>query len=141
MNPQTQKSLERVLDQLDRRARRPDRRLTPAALALAAGLFLGYLLLARLIPQAWPALLANDPATSLRGWPLVVWRLSQACLAHQRPILAGLVASCLVMLVLSYRSRTVRFLVWVAAVGVVVVDAGILVCTLLACLQAAGGDF
>jgi hypothetical protein len=138
MNHQNWKSLEQLLDQLDRRSQRSSRRITPAALVLVAGLFLGYLLLATLVPQVWPALLATEPGEALRGWPLLVWRTSEFCLAHRSGILAGLVAVSLVVIVLTYRVGFLRPLVWLLALGVVVVDAGILATTLLACLQGAG---
>ena len=138
MNDRTLKALERELDRLERRNRRSGRRITASSLALVAGLFLGDFLLASLIPHVWPTLLGSDPGLSLRGWPLVVWRVSQLCLAHQPGIVAGLVAFSLVALGLTYRVRLVRPLVWLAALGVVFLDAGILASTMLACLQAAG---
>jgi hypothetical protein len=141
MNHQNWKSLERVLDRLERQSRRSGRRITPAALVVVAGLFLGYLLLAALVPQVWPALLATEPGEALRGWPLLVWQTSEFCLAHRSGILAVLVAVSLVVVVLTYRVGFLRPLVWLSALGVVVVDAGILATTLLACLQGAGVGF
>lgn len=137
-NDRTLKALERELDRLERRNHRSGRRITPASLALVAGLFLGDFLLARLIPWVWPALLGNDPGMLLRGWPLIVWRVSQLCLAHQPGIVASLLVFSLVALWLTYRVRLLRPLVWLAALGVVFLDAGILASTMLACLQAAG---
>jgi hypothetical protein len=139
MNPRTLRSLEQMLDRLERGHRRSGRRLSAATLALVAGLFLGDLLLAVLVPRVWPVLLGTDPGVALRGWPLFVWRLSELSVRHQQGILVALLTFSLVTVMLSYRLRFVRLLVWVAALGVVFADAGILLATILACLQAAGG--
>lgn len=138
MNRETWKSLDRVVDQLERRGRRARRRFSPSALVLLAGLLLGYLLLGKLVPQVWPALLADDPARLLRGWPLLVWQASVLCQAHESALLAGVLAGPLVLLLATSRIGMLRPVAWLSAVAVVCVDAGIVASTLLACLQAAG---
>jgi hypothetical protein len=139
MNHASWKALDRVLAQIDRRNRRP-RRVSTAAVVLAVGLGLSYLLLVQLVPQVWPALLDSEPGEALRGWPLLVWKLAEFCQARQPLVLAGFVSASALLLVLTYRFRLLRPVAWVAAVVVVFADAGIVVSTILACLQAAGAD-
>jgi hypothetical protein len=138
MNHQNWTSLERVLDQLDRKSQRSGRRITPAALVLVAGLWLGYFLLSALIPPVWPALIGSDPGAILRGWPFFVWAGGEFCLEHPSQVRIGLVIVSVVVVVATYRIGLLRPLVWLSAVGVILIDAGILATTLLACLQASG---
>jgi hypothetical protein len=139
MNPETLKSLDRALDRLERRQRRSGRRLTTAPFMLAAGLGLGLVLLTTLVPQVWPSLLGSDPAEVLRGWPLRVWRLAEFCQDRQPAIVAAIATLSILTLLLSYSLRLLRPVVWAAALLVVFADAGIVVSTILACLQAAQG--
>jgi hypothetical protein len=137
MNHDAWKSLDRALAQLERRDRRSRRRVSTAPFVLAVGLGLGYLLLVRLVPEVWPALLASEPGASLHGWPLLVWRAAEFCHGRQPAVLTGVVAVSVLGLVLSLWLRPLRPVTWLAAVLVVFADAGIIVVTVLACLQAA----
>ncbi|MFO0909429.1 MAG: hypothetical protein U0794_13935 [Isosphaeraceae bacterium] len=137
MNPRTRSSLERMVDQLERSQRRSSRRITPASLALVAGLFLGFFLLTRVIPSIWPALLGGDPGQMLRGWSLLVWKTAMVAARYDTVILAGLAVASLIVLTLTYRVGLLRPVVWLAALGVVVIDAGLLASTILACIEAA----
>ena len=138
MNHQGHTSLGRVIARLERRRRRARRRPTTAPLVLAAGLVLSDLLLVRLVPGVWPALLATDPGESLRGWPLAVWQTSGLAGRFQPLILAALAVLTIVTFVLASRSRALRYLTWAAAAAVVVADAGIVWATLQACLMTSG---
>ncbi len=126
------KSIDRIMDRMERRSRRPRGRVTTAPLVLAVGLALGDLLLTRLVPVLWESLLPYglEQAAGLRGWPGLVWRAAVFCHTHPRPVWAAIGASLVVGLLVGGVARPLRVLVWLAAVGVIVVDAGILVIAL-----------
>ena len=138
MNHHALKSLDRALAEMEERRKRSNRRLTTSPFLLSAGLFLNVLLLVRLVPLVWPALLGGDPEGSLRGWPLQVWRASGFCVGHMPGVVLGVVAASFLSLFLNYRFRVLRPLTWLSAVLVVLVDAGIVWATIQACLQESG---
>lgn len=138
MNKDAEKSLKRLLAQLDRRQKSSGRRFTTSPFILAAGLFLNMILLNRMVPQVWPSLLGTDPGLSLRGWPLLVWQASRV---YQHHVPAALVAICglfFVTFLLNYGLRFFRPVTWLLAVVVIAVDAGIVWATIQACLQESG---
>ena len=72
----------------------------------------------------------------LRGWPALVWRAALLCDAHLLPI-AGAIAGLVVVGILACgRSRSLRWLFWLAAALTVLLDAGIVFITLRTALKA-----
>jgi len=144
MKPSTEKALDRVLRKM---ARPPRRRLgwfSIAPIYLALGMVLAYQLLVRFVPMVWSALLPGgiELAPRLRGWPAVVWRFSVVCRFHFRGVAQILGAAALAGFLVSSFLRPFRFLVWIAAIAVMLIDAGILIVTIITALyttmQAAG---
>jgi hypothetical protein len=137
MKPSTQRAMDRLLRSMARPPRPRPRRLSLSAIYLALGLVLGYQLLVRFVPMVWGSLLPGGltQANQLRGWPGVVWRL--AIVAHVRfPAVAttlGIVGAAGFLL---GAIRPLRLLVWLAAVVVIAIDAGILILTLQTALAA-----
>lgn len=131
------KSLDRILDRMERRGRRPRARVTTAPVVLAAGLVLAYLLLTRLVPVLWESLLPHglEQAAGLRGWPGLVWRAAVFCHWHPRAVWTAIGATLVTGLLVGGLARPLRVLVWLAAVGVIVADAGILVIALQTSLK------
>jgi hypothetical protein len=138
MNPKTQRAFERLARQMSRQSARPRGRISTAPLMLALGLVLGYQLLVRLVPRVWGTLLPGgwEQASMLRGWPGLVWRLAIAC--HLNFSLALAIGAVIVgaAIIVSGWIRPLRFLVWLAAVGVILLDAGIVYVTLRTALEA-----
>jgi hypothetical protein len=142
MNRAELKTLERMLDQLERRARRPKRRISTAAIVLALGLVLADVLLTWLVPTVWAQLLPGglDQAALLRGWPGLVWHAAVYCHFRQSHVQIAIAALSVFCFLLSYRVHPVRYVVWVAAVGVIVLNALILFVTMQTCLRATAAD-
>jgi hypothetical protein len=136
VNPSTARALDRLLRQMDRPPRRP--RFSTAPLVMGLGLVLGYQLLVRLVPRVWSTTLPGGLAQArfLRGWPGLVWRLAWFCYYDFRTVLVigGLLVAGAI--VVSGWLRPLRFLVWLAAVGVILADAGIVYVTLRTALEA-----
>ncbi|MEO6810313.1 MAG: hypothetical protein ABI353_14450 [Isosphaeraceae bacterium] len=132
MNPGTARKLDRVLRQLARRSRLKPRRFSTAPLIVALGFVTGYQSLARLVPRVWAATFPGglEQAETLFGWPSLVWRLSTACRFHflEVVIVMGMVTT--LAFVTSTWLRPLRFLVWFAAIALILIDAGILVVTI-----------
>jgi hypothetical protein len=138
MNKKEMRALERAMSRL---ARPPKRRASWFSLApiyLALGLIVGFALLVIFVPMLWSALLPGglEQTERLFGLPALVWRLSLLLRLRSQTavmILAGLAVSGFVV---STILRPLRFLVWLAAIGVVVLDAGILIVTIKTALEA-----
>lgn len=142
MNPATLKSFDRLLRRMERNGNRPNRRLTASPFVLTLGLILTQLLLSRLVPMLWATLLPGglDQATQLRGWAGLLWKA--VCLSHDFPerIAAGIAIAALLALILSYRHRSIRFLVWLGAASVIALNAAILFLTLRTSMAASALD-
>jgi hypothetical protein len=132
MNRATQAKIERILTQMERRASRPLWRFPTAALVLAAGLLLGQQLLVRFVPMVWEALLPGglDAASTLSGWPGLIWRAAVFSHVHQTGIFAAIAGIGIVSVMLGGRSFLFRVLLRLAALGVIVLDAGIVMVAL-----------
>ena len=145
MNHDTLRSLDRILDRMERRSQRPRRGISTAPLVMGVGLVMGNLLLTRLVPVIWESCLPRglEQASSLRGWPGMVWRLALFCHSYQQSVWVVIGAAVVASLVISVLLRPLRALVWLSAVGVIVADAAILVITLMASLSmtVAGAGF
>jgi hypothetical protein len=138
MKPSEIKALERALDRLSRPPRRRVRWFSKAAVYLGLGLALGYVLLVQMVPMMWGTLLPRgiDQANTLVGLPALVWRLSVVFRLRSGSalvILGGLTAAGFVA---SALLRPLRFVVWLAAVAVVALDAGILIVTIKTAFEA-----
>jgi hypothetical protein len=139
MNQETLRKLDRVLNRLDRGARRPRSRSPLAAIYLTLALILGYQLLVRFVPMVWSALLPEGlaQAEEFRGWPGLIYRLGWICRGHFGPVLVTLAGVSLAGFVLSRGPWLARVLVWLAAVGLVLVDAGIVFVAVMTCVNLA----
>jgi hypothetical protein len=137
MNANTLKSLDKILAQMERRARRPTRRFSMAPIVLAVGLVLGEQLLVRFVPMVWETFLPGGliQANQFREWPGLVWRMAVFCHTYERAVFVAIAAVALVGLTVCSRSWFCRLLARLAAFGVIVLDAGIVVVTMLASYQ------
>jgi hypothetical protein len=138
MNPRELKALERALDRLTRPPKRRAGWFSKAAVYLGLGLGLAYVLLVQMVPMMWSTLLPAgiEQADTLVGLPAIVWHLSVLFRLRTQSalvILGGLTAAGFVV---SALLRPLRFVVWLAAVAVVVIDAGILIVTIKTALEA-----
>jgi hypothetical protein len=133
MNPSTLKKFDKILAQMERRASRPPRRFSMAPIVLAAGLVLGQQLLVRFVPMVWDVFLPSglEAANSLRGWPGLVWHSAVFCHVYQTGVLAAIGGIEIVTMLLGGRSFFVRLMTRLAAFGVIVLDAGIVLVTLM----------
>lgn len=140
MNPSTLKALDRLTRRLERAERRRPRRFSTAPLVLGLGLTLGYQLLVRLVPRVWGAMLPGgwDQANNLRGWPGLVWALALAAHHHFTLVIVLIAGSTLLAWGAIRAVPAVRFLVWLAALAVILFDAGILYVTLRTTLEVVG---
>jgi hypothetical protein len=138
MKQEALRSLDRILARMERRARRPRWRFSTAPIVLALGLVTADVLLAWLVPMIWDSILPHglDEARTLRGWPALVWRGAVFC-HYRQPMVQGAVAVVSVTaLLIGSRSRPLRWLVWLCAAGVILLNAGILVVTINTGLRA-----
>lgn len=138
MNPYTWKSLEKIQQRIERRERRVRRPFSTAPVVLAIGLVLADVMLGYLVPTIWESLLPQglDQAAGLRGWPGLVWRGVLYCHQHQRTVQIAIGAAVVFGFIACSRGRMLRFAVWLSAVGVIVLNAGILIITLQTSLRA-----
>lgn len=138
MNDRTLKKLDRLLDRLERNSRRPPRRFSPASVYLAVGLVVAYQLLVRFVPMTWSAVLPGGlaQADTLSGWPGLLWRLGLICRLHFEQVLIAFAAIAIFGLALGRGPRLIRLLVWLAAVAVVALDAGIVIVTMKTSMDA-----
>ena len=99
---------------------------------LAIGLILGDLMLTRLVPAVWESVLPHglEQARTFRGWPGLVWHSAVYCHAYPQRVWVVIGAAVVASLIVSFGVRPLRFLVWLSAVGVIVINAGILYITL-----------
>jgi uncharacterized membrane protein len=76
----------------------------------------------------------------LRGWPGLVWRLALFC--HRDFGAAVLIGGLFVVGAIAVGAllRPLRILVWLAAVGVILADAGIVYVTLRTALEATAAE-
>jgi hypothetical protein len=140
MKPKDLASLNRLLSQLDRRSRRSQRRFTTAPIVLALGLILADCLLLGLVLPVWPSVMSSASTDGLGGIHRLVWHLAEYCQDDQKKVQVGILVVSVLTLVMSYRMKSIRLLAWLAAVGVVAVDAVILLTTFLACIQSAASS-
>jgi hypothetical protein len=138
MNPQALRSHDTIVQGMEDRARRSRRRVSTAPLVLTLGLVLADMLLAYLVPMIWESLLPQglEQADRLGGWPGLVWRAAVFCQTHQRAIPFGIVAAGAVGLLACRLARPLRHLVWLSAVGVIALNAAILIVTIHTSLRA-----
>lgn len=141
MNPATRKTLERMLDRMERQGTRSRRRFTASPIVLILGLLLANALLTRLVPMIWATTLPGglDQVFTFRGWPLLLWRFVLLARMRQTLLFGSIAVVGLVALVGSYRSRGIRLLVWLGALAVIALNAGILALALRTSMTAAEG--
>jgi hypothetical protein len=137
MNPEARKALDRIQRGLDRRERRARGRVSTAPLILALGLLLADVLLAYLVPMIWESLLPQglEQADRLGGWPGLIWRGAVYCRLQQRAALLGIAVAAVAGALAGRLGRPLRFAVWLSAVGVILLDAAILIVTIRTSLR------
>ena len=142
MNPSTMRTFDRILNRMERRADRPVRRFTASPFVLGFGLILADILLTKQVPMMWATLLPGglEQASRFRGWPGLIWNLSILLQERQAHVQMGIGVVAFLALILSYRMRTMRFLVWLCAVGIIALNAAVLVITLRASMAASALD-
>jgi len=128
VNPSTKQALDRLLAKMDRPRRRP-RRVSTAPIVLALGLLLGYQLLVRFVPMAWSILLPGglDQAARFRGWPGLLWRVANMAYGRYPASAIAFGSVGLAGVIISVIAPPLRFLVWLAAIAVIALDAAIVV--------------
>jgi hypothetical protein len=121
--------------------RRRPARFSIAPIYLVLGLILGYQLLVRFVPMVWASMLPGglDQASQFRGWPAVVWHFSRYCRLRFPAVVLILGGAAGLGFLLS-ALRPLRIFVWLAAIAVVAVDAGILIVTLRTAMTATMQD-
>lgn len=136
---ETLRKLDRLLNQLEGKARRPRSRFPMAAIYLTLALILGYQLLVRFVPMVWSTLLPEGltQAENLRGWPGLIYRLGWICHTRFEQVLLALGGISVAGFVLSCGPWPARVFVWLAAVGCVLIDAGIVFVAIMTCVQQA----
>jgi hypothetical protein len=137
MNEQTRKVLDRLQRDSERSSRRRPRRFTTAPLVLALGLILADVLLTRIVPMIWETLLPGglEQADHLVGWAGLVWRAAVYCHFHQRPVQVAIGVATVGGLLACRGGRLLRIAVWLSAVGVIALNAAILIVTIRTSLQ------
>jgi hypothetical protein len=126
MTDPAHKSLDRLLRRLERSTARSHHGFSRAPVYLAIGLFVAYQLLVRFVPILWMQLPGGlGQADELGGEARLVWRLGLACHDHFEQVLVALGALVIIALALSRGSWPLRLVVWLAAFGIVLIDAAI----------------
>jgi hypothetical protein len=135
MNRNALKSLERIQRGLER-ARKRRAGGSTAPFVFAAGLVLADFLLVYLVPYIWETVLPRglDGADAMVGMGALLWRSVVYCQLYQNGVRVGIVAATVAAMLVS-RARPLRVAVWASAVGVLLMNAGILVVTLHAGLS------
>ncbi len=138
MNQDTRRSLDRVLDRLEKQSRGSRRRFSTAPIMLGLGLILGNMNLTALVPMLWDEFLPGglDHAETFRGWPALVWKASILCQSVQGMVWLVIGSVVATGLVGCWLSRSLHYLVWLSAVIVIAANAGILAITLQTSLMA-----
>lgn len=138
IDPKTLGRLDATLAKMQRRLDRPRRRFPLSPLTLGLGLALGVVLLTELLPRLYENLLPGGlrQAQTLRGWPGLVWQSAVLCYDNRPAAGLGIAGVAAVAFVLAGRSRLLGFLCWLAAFGVIVLDASILATALQVSLRA-----
>ena len=138
MNPRTLKSIERMLYRMERQQKRGRGKISTAPVVLALALIMADVMLTRLVPMIWSALLPHgiEQVATFRGWPALVWRAGLFCHMHQMGILVAIGATFALSCLLGYRSRVIRMIVWCGAASAIALNAAILVITIQTSLRA-----
>lgn len=138
MNPSTSRAMDRVLRSMER-ARQPRRRRFPrSALMMGLGLVLAEQILVRLVPRIWDATLPGgvDQAAHFNGLPGLIYRAALACHRNPGPPLWIIGGLTIIAILVSRLGWPFRVLVWLAAVGTILLNAAILAITLQAAMAA-----
>jgi hypothetical protein len=138
MNPNSLKSLDKLLNRMERQSRRGRGRISTAPFVLTLGLILADVMLTRLVPMIWEALLPHglEQVATFRGWPALIWRSAVFCTMHQRPVLIAIGVAFVVSCLISFRVRPLRMVVWLSAAAVIALNAAILLVTIQTSMRA-----
>ena len=139
MNESTRAALDRIVRSMNRRKPKRPRGFSAAPLVVAAGIVLGYQLLVRLVPQVWANILPGgfEQGAFLGGWPGIVWKAAWYCRLHFATVAVGGFVIVAAMFLVGRRPIT-RPIAWLAAVVVILLNAGILYVTMKTGMDAAG---
>lgn len=142
MNPSDARAIDRLVRQLERRSKRRAGGFSLAPVYLALGLLLGDRLLIWLVPMVWNATLPGgfDQALKLQGLGGLLAQVAWALRARSRFIELVLGGIAIAGFLVSHFVRPLRILVWLAAVAMVLVDAGIVFVTLKTALAVTTSD-
>lgn len=138
MNPSTAKAVDRLMRQMSKPPRVRKGRFSMAPVILSLGLFLGYQLLTRLVPHVWGSMLPGglEQARHFRGWAGLVWMSAVHCHRDFTQTVMILVAIGGVGWFLTMFARPFRPIVWLMAIAVIGINAGIVYVTLRAAIEA-----
>jgi hypothetical protein len=139
MKDELQHALDRMDAAIARPARKRARGFSTAPFVVAIGLILGYQLLTKLVPRVWANILPGgfDQGRFLQGGPNLVWRLAWFCHLNF-PVAVTVVGVVTIVSVLVARTAWTRPIAWLMAVGVILLNAAILIITLKAGMDANG---
>lgn len=138
MNESTARAIERLTRKLERAQKRPRSRAGSAPIVLGAGLAVGILLLGWLLPRLWATLLPGglNQASRFQGAPGLLYQLAVACYRFAPALMLVACVVTVVSWVVARAAMPLRLLVWLLAVVVVAIDAGILVVGMRAAMTA-----
>ncbi len=139
MKSSTERALDRALRKLNKSSnRRPPGRVGTAPFALGIGLFLGYFLLAWLVPRLWNTVLPGGiaQASRFRGLPGLVFQGALYANHYAYLIPLAALAATAVALAICRLGFPFRLAVWILGVMAVLLDAAILVIALQAGIAA-----
>ena len=138
MNPRAARSFDRLQRTLDRRQQSANGRVSTAPLVLILGLILADVLLAYLVPWIWDSLLPHgfEQAETFAGVPALIWRGALYAQEYQRVVRCVIVALLPATALACLLAKPIRFAVQLSAIGVVLVNAGILIVAIEAGLRA-----
>lgn len=113
-------------------------RFSMAPIMLGLGLALAYALVSRLVPMVWSSMLPGglNQASTFRGWAGLVFAV--ALEAHRNFVgtVGFLCAIGAAGFLIATFARPLRPIVWLMAVAVIMIDAGIVYVTLRAAVEA-----
>lgn len=140
MSDETLKALDRALTKLEKGQRRGGGgRFPRSSLTLAIALLLGHQLLVKLVPRVWPSVVNDATWGRLAPWQQATWRLAQLLYGHDSAVFLAVGGVFLAAVVVGYKSKTVRFLIWLAAIAVILLNMAVLFTTYRLSLAAAAG--
>ena len=126
MNKAEHARLRKTLEDLDRKSRDKGSgwRFSTSPIVFGVGLGMADYLLLAFVPKAWSTLLPDgvDQAVALQGQAANVQQLSILVTRFQGPSPVAIVVATVVMLIIGLASKPTRFLSWLCALGVIILN-------------------